>query len=68
MLVGHVDKFVKPTSTEGDQWSGKKLMTISAAIKQLENSMKTEHENIYSYKIAQLTILKMLFFAQSSKL
>jgi 8-oxo-dGTP pyrophosphatase MutT (NUDIX family) len=60
LLVGHVDKFVKPTSTEDDQWSGKKLMTISAAIKELEKSMKTEHENIYPYKIAQLIILKML--------
>jgi 8-oxo-dGTP pyrophosphatase MutT (NUDIX family) len=60
LLVGHVDKFVKPTSTEGDQWGGKILMPIPSAIKQLENSMKSEHANIYQYKIAQLTILKML--------
>jgi hypothetical protein len=25
-----------------------------------ETNMKTDHENIYPYKIAQLTILKML--------
>jgi len=61
LLVGHVDKFVKPTSDEGDQWSGKKIMTIAAAIKQIENGMKTDHENIYPYKIAQLTILKTIF-------
>jgi len=60
LLVGHVDQFIKPTSTEGDEWAGKKIMTIKAAIKQIESTMKTDHENIYPYKMAQLTILNML--------
>lgn len=60
LFVGQVDKFIKPTSTEGDQWSGKKLMTIKSAIRQIESNIKTDHENIYPYKMAQLTILNML--------
>ena len=60
LLVGEVDNFVKPTSDEGDQWTGKKIMSINSAIKQIESTIDNEHENIYQYKIAQLTILKML--------
>jgi len=60
LLVGEVDKFVKPTSTEGDDWKGKKTMSIGSAIRQIEQTMKNEHKNMYPYKIAQLTILKML--------
>jgi hypothetical protein len=60
LLIGHVEKFIKPTSTEGDAWSGKKLMTIRSAIKQIELGLNSDHENIYPYKIAQLTLLNTL--------
>jgi 8-oxo-dGTP pyrophosphatase MutT (NUDIX family) len=60
LLIGEVDKFIPPTSTEGDDWKGKKTMSIASAIKQIESSTKSDHENLYPYKIAQLTILKML--------
>lgn len=60
ILVGDVEKFVKPTSNEGDQWTGKKLMSISQAIKQIETNIETDHINMYPYKIAQLTVLKMM--------
>ena len=56
-MIGEVDKFIKPTSDEGDAWSGKKLMTISNAIKVMEST--DDHENMYPYRIAQLTVLNM---------
>ena len=35
-FTGEVEKFVKPTSDEGDAWSGKKLMKFSDAIAYLQ--------------------------------
>jgi len=58
IMVGEVDSFVKPTSNEGDAWSGKKLMSLSKAIKMTENN--NDHENMYPYRIAQLTVLNMM--------
>jgi len=58
IMVGEVEKFIKPTSDEGDAWSGKKLMSLSSAIK-IMNENK-DHENMYPYRIAQLTVLNML--------
>jgi hypothetical protein len=58
IMVGEVDKFVKPTSDEGDAWSGKKLMSLSNAIKIMESNK--DHENMYPYRIAQLTVLNMM--------
>lgn len=60
LFIGEVDHFIKPTSVEGDAWSGKKLMSLSNAIKVINNSMKTDHENMKPYRIAQLTILNMM--------
>ena len=58
LMIGEVDKFIKPTSDEGNSWSGKKLMTISNAIKVMEST--DDHENMYPYRIAQLTVLNMM--------
>lgn len=58
IMVGEVDSFVKSTSNEGDAWSGKKLMSLSNAIKIMENN--NDHENMYPYKIAQRTVLNMM--------
>ena len=44
IMVGEVDKFIKPTSDEGDAWSGKKLMSLSSAIKIMESNK--DHENM----------------------
>ncbi len=57
-MVGEVDSFIKPTSTEGDAWTGKKLMSIPAAIKIFNSS--NDPANMYPYRIAQLTVLNML--------
>jgi len=58
MMVGEVDKFVKPTSAEGDAWSGKKTMSLASAVKVLQAGK--DHKNMYPYRVAQLTILSML--------
>jgi 8-oxo-dGTP pyrophosphatase MutT (NUDIX family) len=58
IMVGEVDKFVKPTSDEGDDWKGKKLMSLSSAIKIMNEGQ--DHENMYPYRIAQITVLNML--------
>jgi len=58
IMVGEVNKFVKPTSDEGDAWKGKILMSVSNAIKVMNES--NDHANMYPYRIAQLTVLNML--------
>lgn len=60
LFVGEVDKFVEPTSTEGDAWKGKKLMSLAAAIKIMGESMKNDHENMAPYRAAQMTLLNMM--------
>jgi hypothetical protein len=60
IIVGDVNKFIKPTSNEGDAWSGKILMNLSNAIKIMNESFEHDHINMYPYKIAQLTVLNML--------
>ena len=57
LMVGEVDEFVKPTSNEGDEWSGKKLMSLQNAIKILQSG--TDPVNMYPYRIAQLTVLNI---------
>ena len=60
IMVGEVNKFVKPTSNEGDAWSGKILMSLSSAIKVMKECVEHDHENMYPYRIAQSTVLNML--------
>ena len=60
LLIGEVDKFNKPTSDEGDAWSGKKLISLSTAIKIMNDNMCNEHANIKSYKTAQFIILNTI--------
>jgi 8-oxo-dGTP pyrophosphatase MutT (NUDIX family) len=63
LMVGVVDSFIKPTSTEGDAWTGKKLMSIPAAIKIFNSN--NDPINMYPYRIAQLTVLNMLKLIKS---
>lgn len=60
LLIREVDKFVKPMSDEGDEWIGKKTISLSKAIKVMNDTMCYEHANILPYKTAQLTILNMM--------
>ena len=57
-MIGEVDKFIKPTSDEGDAWVRKKFMSLTSAIKIMEGN--EDHENMYPYRIAQLTVLNMM--------
>ena len=60
LLIGIVDKFEKATSDEDDDWKGKKTLSISKVVKFLEDNLGKDHPNMYAYRIAQLTIAKML--------
>lgn len=60
ILIGEVNKFVLPTSNEGDEWSGKKLISLLTASKLLTTSLENCHPNMYPYRIAQLTVVNML--------
>ena len=66
LFVGEVDKFVEPTSSEGDAWKGNKLMSLAAAIKIMAASMKTDHENMAPYRAAQMTLLNMMKIAAAA--
>jgi hypothetical protein len=64
IIVGEVEKFIKPTSEEGDAWSGKILMNISNVLKIMD--IGTDHENMYPYRIAQRSVLNMLKLMQKN--
>ena len=60
ILIGTVDKFVKPTSDENDAWAGKKTMSLKKAADIVEGGIATDHPNMYPYRVAQLAVLRML--------
>jgi len=60
IFIGTVNKFILPTSDEGDEWSGKKLISLLMASKILTTGMADCHPNIYPYRIAQLSVVNML--------
>jgi len=63
IMVGEVDEFIKPTSNEGDDWKGKKLMSLANAIKVMQEG--SDHQNMYPYRIAQLTVLNILKYTEN---
>jgi len=63
LMLGEVEEFVTPTSTEGDAWVGKKFMTLAAAIKLSESNK--DHPNMYAYRVAQITVLNMIKLLQN---
>ena len=69
ICIGTVDKFVKPTAAaaadaadaaDAAEWTGKRLMSVAAAVKLVESGFAVDHPNTDPYRIAQLTVLKML--------
>ena len=60
LLVGEVVEFKKPTSTEGDDWKGKKTISLNKAIELGNKMYKKEHENAKHYKMMQNIILKTI--------
>jgi hypothetical protein len=58
ILVGMVSKFAKPTSTEGDSWTGKKLMGLSTVLNKHKNLK--DHPNMYPYRMTQYSVLSTI--------
>jgi hypothetical protein len=61
LFIGEVKEFGKPTSTEGDAWTRNKLMSIKTCLKLHEKYGLKDHPNTYPYRIAQYTVIKMLY-------
>ena len=61
-FIGEVKKFVKPTSDEGDEWKGKKTMSLSTAYKIASDDIKNrkEKDGYYNYNYAKLSIISVL--------
>ena len=60
-FTGEVEKFVKPTSDEGDAWSGKKLMKFSDAIAYLQaEKANLKHPNQAKYIDYQIACLSQI--------
>ena len=60
-FTGEVEKFVKPTSDEGDAWSGSKLMKFSDAIAYLQaEKANLKHPNQAKYIDYQIACLSQI--------
>ena len=58
---GIVDRFVKPTSDEGDEWKGSKTMSLVKATKLMEKFFnKHTPENQYAYNLAKYNLVSMM--------
>lgn len=64
LLAGDVTEFVKPTSTEGDAWTGRKLMALRTALAMVKKYGENDHPNMACYRVGQETVLKMLAIAE----
>ena len=60
LLVGRVDHFVTPTSTENDAWFGDMLMDISDVISILKKCAVENHPNYKPYRAGQIRMLEWL--------
>ena len=60
LLIGKVDKFSEPTSTEGDAWKGNILMNLDKVLKKHNEYAQQEHPNLYPYRVGQYAVVKML--------
>ena len=61
-FIGVIKKFVKPTSDEGDEWKGRKTMSLSSAYKIAEADIKNrkEKDGYYHYNYSKLNIISVL--------
>lgn len=66
---GVVKEFVKPTSEEGDEWKGSKLMSLEKARKVVEKMFKLyTPENQYTYNLTKLNIVSSIALIKKKKL
>ncbi len=64
-----VKEFVKPTSEEGDEWKGSKLMSLEKARKVVEKMFKLNTpENQYTYNLTTLNIVSSIALMKKKKL
>lgn len=68
-FFGVVDRFIKPTSDEGDEWKGSKTMSLSRATK-LMNKFFDKHtpKNQYAYNLAKYNLVSMMNQMHKNKL
>ena len=68
-FIGVVKEFVKPTSQEGDEWKGNKLMSLSKAKKIMEDNLeKNTPKNQYAYNLTKLNIISTISLLNKKKL
>tara|TARA_Y100000991_G_scaffold214175_1_gene201342 strand:- start:2139 stop:2381 length:243 start_codon:yes stop_codon:yes gene_type:complete len=68
-FIGIVKEFVKPTSQEGDEWKGSKLMSLSRAKKIMEDNLKKNTpKNQYAYTLTKLNIISTISLLNKKKL
>lgn len=68
-MFGIVDRFVKPTSDEGDAWVGTKTMSISKAEKLAKKFLeKHTPPNQYAYNLSKLNSIALLSVLKKAKL
>lgn len=59
-LLGEVRNLGQPTSDEGDEWVGQKMMSLRRAADLVQKYWHGEHPNAKEYKMHQLIILRTL--------
>jgi 8-oxo-dGTP pyrophosphatase MutT (NUDIX family) len=60
LFVGKATSLGKPTSTEGDEWTGKKTMAIDKCRDLMVQYGANSHPATYAYRVAQLSALNAL--------
>jgi hypothetical protein len=61
IFIGTVSKFVSPTSTEGDEWTGSKVMSIASSQAHLSNTL---HAQTAAFRVLHMAKLCALRAAQ----
>ena len=59
-MVGVCGELGKPSSEEGDGWTGRRTMSLTKCAELIETYGASDHKNTYAYRIAQLSALKTL--------
>jgi ADP-ribose pyrophosphatase YjhB (NUDIX family) len=60
IFVAKATSMGKPTSTEGDEWAGKKTMTIEKCRDLMLRYGANNHPSTYAYRVAQMSALNAL--------
>jgi hypothetical protein len=58
IFIGTISNFVTPSSTEGDEWTGAKTMSIRSAQAHLSKTMKEQTDGFRLLHMAKLCALR----------